>query len=365
MAKPIPYSADVEHIDDDEAKVTEDLVNTLLSISKKTYADGHHGLRSVHAKSHALLTGEIEILDNPPELAQGLFGTPATYDVILRYSTTPGDVLPDSVSTPRGLAIKVLGLGEAGFPGIDGSNAQDFVMVNGPKFQAPNAKVFLANLKLLAPTTDRFEGVKVAASAVLQVAEKAIEAVGGASATVRSLGGEPATHPLGETFFVQLPLRYGDYMARISVVPVAPELTALKGKHLDVGHDPLALRHAMLEHFATQGGIWEVQAQLCTNLDTMPIEKADSLWPVDESPYVTVARITVKPQAAWTEEKSLAIDDGMSFSPWHSLEAHRPLGSVMRVRKAAYEASRRFRSIHNDQPVATPAGVSEIAGIES
>jgi hypothetical protein len=39
-----------------------------------------------------------------------------------------------------------------------------------------------------------------------------------------------------------------------------------------------------------------------------------------------------------------AVDDGMSFSPWHGIAAHRPLGSIMRVRKMAYEMGRRFRA---------------------
>ncbi|WP_418955610.1 hypothetical protein [Streptomyces tritici] len=36
-------------------------------------------------------------------------------------------------------------------------------------------------------------------------------------------------------------------------------------------------------------------------------------------------------------------DDVLSFSPWHALEAHRPLGSIMRSRRAARPASSDFR----------------------
>jgi hypothetical protein len=45
-------------------------------------------------------------------------------------------------------------------------------------------------------------------------------------------------------------------------------------------------------------------------------------------------------------------DDGcMSFSPWHGLTAHQPLGSIMRVRKAAYEMSADFRTERNGCPM--------------
>jgi hypothetical protein len=44
----------------------------------------------------------------------------------------------------------------------------------------------------------------------------------------------------------------------------------------------------------------------------------------------------------------------MAFSPWHGLAAHRPLGSIMRMRKAAYEMSAEFRSTHNHCPMQEP-----------
>lgn len=50
------------------------------------------------------------------------------------------------------------------------------------------------------------------------------------------------------------------------------------------------------------------------------------------------------PRAAWSPALSAAVNDGMSFSLWHGLASHRPLGSAMRVRKMAYQMVRRFRS---------------------
>jgi hypothetical protein len=86
----------------------------------------------------------------------------------------------------------------------------------------------------------------------------------------------------------------------------------------------------VVEFFGNHGGIREACAQLCTNLDEMPVEDASKVWPEKKSPYRGIARITVEPQAAWSPARSAAVDDGMSFSPWHGLAAHRPLGSIMR-----------------------------------
>lgn len=68
----------------------------------------------------------------------------------------------------------------------------------------------------------------------------------------------------------------------------------------------------------------------------MPIEDASLEWPEDLSPYEAVARISVKPQLSWDEASSPAEDDQLVFSPWRGLQAHRPIGSIMRARRHAY-----------------------------
>jgi hypothetical protein len=85
----------------------------------------------------------------------------------------------------------------------------------------------------------------------------------------------------------------------------------------------------------------------------MPVESVEA-WDEEKSPFVTVARITVQPQPAWTEERSEAVDDGMHFSPWNGIAAHQPLGSIMRLRKLAYQRSAAFRSQRNETPVTEP-----------
>ncbi|CAO3437970.1 catalase family protein [Azospirillum doebereinerae] len=354
-AKPLRYTASVEAPQADEAETAEALAETMLSISRTTYKDGGHALRSVHAKSHGLLVGRLEVLDGlPPVLAQGLFARPADYPVLLRLSTTPGDLLPDSVSTPRGMAVKVLGVTGARLPGSEEATTQDFVLANGPAFTAPDAKSFLGNLKLLAATTDKAEGLKKAVSATLRGAERVVEAFGGESPTLKSMGGHPETHILGERFFSQAPLRYGDYVAKLSVVPVSPELAALTGAPLDLNGAPDGLREAVVDFFQRHGGVWELRVQLCTDLDSMPVEDASVVWPEDRSPYVTVARIVVPVQNAWSAERAQAGDDRLSFSPWHGLAAHQPLGSVMRARRLSYERSAAYRAERNGCPIAEP-----------
>jgi len=358
---PIPFDETLEHIEPDEAETVEQLIETLTKINQTTLEHENHAHRSVHAKSHALLTGELIVPDDlPRELAQGIFAKAGRYPLVMRLSTVPGDILDDSVSTPRGMAVKIVGVEGERLPGSDGDVTQDFVMVNGPAFSAPNAKRFAGTLKLVAATTDRAEGAKKALSAVLRGTERVIEAFGGKSPTLLALGGQPETNPLGDTYFSQAPLRFGDYVVKVSVAPHSPNLTALTDATLNVNGKPNGLREAMVEHFAAQGGEWDVRVQFCTDPETMPIEDASVVWPEEKSPYLDVARIVIPPQAAWNAARRAAIDDGLAFSPWHGVVAHRPLGSVMRARRVAYKVMAKFRAHHNGVTLREPTTIEEL-----
>ncbi|AKF44982.1 catalase family protein [Pseudomonas syringae pv. syringae] len=353
--QPLPFQPSFEVVPDDEAQTSKELVEAMHSILETTYQDTGHAIRSVHAKAHGLLHGQIQVYGDLPEpLAQGAFARPGNFPVVMRFSTNPGDILDDKVSTPRGLAIKLVGVEGPRLPGSAEATTQDFVMQNAKAFTAKDPKAFLKTLKLLAKTTDKAPSMKRALSAVLRGIESVIESAGGESGTLRSLGGHPMTHILGETFYTVVPFLYGPYYAKLSVVPVCAELIALTDKAVDLKDNPDGLREAVKAFFLEHDASWEVRVQLATDLEKMPIEDASAIWPEDLSPYVAVARIDVPRQSSWSEQNVQEIDEAMAFSPWHGLEAHRPLGGVMRVRKPAYEHSAGFRSQHNGCPMHEP-----------
>ena len=353
--EPIRYAPSLEAPRPEEAGIHADMIATFARIQETTAADYGHAVRGVHAKSHGLLTGRLAVLPGlPPHLAQGAFAAPGEHEVVLRLSTNPGDILDDSVSTPRGLALKILGVAGERLPDAEGTT-QDFVLANAPAFVAPDAAAFLGNLKLLAATTDTPGVFKTAFSALMRGVESVLEGLGTKSPTVIALGGHPETHILGETFYSQVPLRWGDHVAKVAVAPVSPGLTALTGAALNVNGRPNGLREAVVAFFAETEGVWELRAQALTNPDTMPVEDASVPWPEAESPYVAVARITVPRQDAWSPERVARLDDGLAFSPWHGIAAHRPLGSIMRARRATYPRSADFRARRNGCPIREPA----------
>lgn len=357
-ATPLRFAPSLEQPAEDEARTIRQLSDDLRKIGETTFENGGHGIRTVHAKGHALLKGTFEVLPGlPSHHAQGLFARPGRYEAVMRLSTNPGDILDDSVSVPRGLALKVIGV-EGPHLRPQEAPTQDFVMVNGPAFLAPDAAAFARSLSLLARTTDRAPGLKKAFSAVARGTEHVIEALGGESATLKSVGGHPMTNPLGEDYFSQTPFRYGEHVAKFSLQPSSDGLKRLKDAELDVTGRPNGIRDSLLEYFRDQGGEWEFKVQLLTNPETMPVEDASVVWPEEESPFVTVARLRVEPQPSWNEERERQIDDGMAFSVWHALEAHRPLGGINRARRDTYDMSKALRARQNGCPIHEPRALA-------
>lgn len=358
---PVRYDPSIETIAPDEAETIAGLNESFQEILDTTSKDYGHAVRAVHAKAHGIARGTLTIAANlPPQLAQGIFATPGTHEAVIRISTNAGDILDDSVSLPRGLALKILDVDGDRLPGSEGNTVQDFIMVNGPAFSAPDAKAFGKNLKLLTKTTDRFESVKKAMSATFRVVESALEAVGGESATLKTLGGAPPVHPLGETYYTQTPFRYGDYVAKLALFPVSPGLTRLTGDLVDVTARPDALREVVRDEMIELGGTWELRVQLNTDLDAMPIEDSSVVWNEKESPFVTVATLEVPPQLSWEHGVTDRTDDALVYSVWDGVTAHQPLGGINRARKSTYELSSQFRGQFNGCPVHQPKSLSEL-----
>lgn len=352
---PLRFDPSFEVVPPDEKETQAGLTEAMLSIQRKTHADTGYAYRAVHAKAHGYVRATFEVLpDLPPALAQGLFARPGRHDAVLRFSTTPGDVLDDNVSTPRGVALKVLGVPGARLPGSEGDATQSWVMGNSPSFQVATAADFLKQLRKLAATTGQVEPLKHAVSVLSRNANAALGLVGQSSATLTTLAGQPPTELLGDTFYTQGALLHGDYYAKVSLAPASSELMALSGSPLPLSGHPDAIREGVQRHFQILPAVWELRVQLATSLEDMPIEDAATQWPEDRSPYLPVARVTAAPQEAWSDELRLLVEDRLAFNPWIGLAAHRPLGSVMRARRPAYAAAREYRADANDVRISEP-----------
>lgn len=354
MTSPIRFTPDIERHEPDERETITGLNAAFDIVLDTTSEDYGHAVRAVHAKAHGILEGVLTIdADLPPELAQGLFATPGRHKVVMRLSTNPGDILDDAISLPRGLAIKVFDVDGDRLPGAEG-RTQDFIMVNGKVFQAKTAEKFLGNLKLLARTTDRAEGAKKALSTVLRGVSAALGAVGVESSALNAMGGAPNVDPIGETYYSVTPFRYGDHVAKFSVMPVAPGFKERTGAIIDTSGGRNAIRATVRDEVRDMPGEWEFRVQLARDPHRQPIEDPTVEWDEDEAPFVRVGTITTARQDSWDERRVDQVDERMRFSVWTGLAAHQPLGNINRARRDTYRHSADYRARVNGCPIHEP-----------
>ena len=80
------------------------------------------------------------------------------------------------------------------------------------------------------------------------------------------------------------------------------------------------------------------------------------LWDEARSPPIEVATIRI-PRQTFDSPAQQAYCENLSFTPWHSLPEHRPLGGINRVRKAVYLAVSTLRHRLNQAPRVEPTGM--------
>jgi len=214
------------------------------------------------------------------------------------------------------------------------------VMINHPVFFARNVKDYLRLEQVLVQADD--SSLATLQGAVTGGDWNPLHWHWREVVTIAQITGHFPAHPASNTYFSMSPIRYGNYVAKCRAKPVGDH----HGSYLDLirrlGSEADALRLAIEETLRTQDVQFEFQVQLRTSELSMPVEDASVEWPESESPYQTVARVILPRQ----EIKGLQQQDAfkrLSFSAWHALAAHRPLGGINRVRREVYDVSSAWR----------------------
>lgn len=353
------YAPDIEKPAEGEQETIDGIIKGMTQQSETVEAREHHAVRASHAKSSACVTGDLIIAAGlPPELAQGLFATPGTHPVAVRFAQGPGETLGDRVSTHRGMSIKVFDVPGEKLPG-HAVDTQDFVLATGTTFPSGTAAGFLRDGTVIGKSTGLPEGVKSAVSSTMRTLNRALHAFGTESA-LADFFGHPYSHPLADSYFSQAPVRYGDYVAKLGAVPSTESQRALSEWRLDPHQDEDGFRHATVAFFRQNEVVFELKAQLWADAERQPIEDASVDWPVSISPYRTVATLRLPRQDAYAPDRVRYFDEVMTFRPAHSLATHRPLGSVMRARLQVYQALSAFRHRENGVAEEDTASIDRI-----
>jgi hypothetical protein len=113
---------------------------------------------------------------------------------------------------------------------------------------------------------------------------------------------------------------------------------------------PDKLRLAMAAQLKSHEARFEFLVQVQTDPVAMPVEDPTVEW---NAPWQKVATIRIPPQTFDSPEQ-MTFCENLSFTPWHSLADHRPLGGINRSRKAIYRAISQQRHELNKVPRVEP-----------
>ena len=303
--------------------------------------------RGQHPKQHGCVRATFQVLaDMPAEYKVGLFATPATYGALIRFSNGPQT--EDREPGPQGMAIKLIGVpGRKVMDEKADATTHDFILIDGPVFFVRSTESYE---RLFSEVLKLQPG---------QRPEKWLEALRQAHpedmAVVDNYHNRVADSPLALHFWSQVPYAFGPgdgTICRYSVVP-----------HPENVREPIPLplrnkdylRRAMVDHLAIAGrpAVFDFCVQLRKDATDEVIDNPTVEW---DTPVQRVAVITISPQDFDTPEQD-RFGENLSYTPWHALPEHRPVGQINEIRREIYAASSRARHIANLTPEHEPTSI--------
>jgi hypothetical protein len=324
-----------EHPYRNEKSIAEELSAVIEESIRKQYSAGS-ARRDAHPKAHGCVKAEISILDTlPAALAKGMFVSGTTYQAWIRFSNGSGDpTRADIKRDARGMAIKVLGVpGKKLLDDESAAETQDFIMINHPVFFATDPARYRSFLrdgnsdhfyrKLRIPFDLGVRGTLIA----LETRNSRI------------------SNPLQSRYWSMVPYQLGTgperqavkYSVRACSSPADPI-----PKH--PAHD--YLRDALRTTLQNGGACMEFLVQPRSS-DSMDVEDSRIEWTEAQAPFYKVATIRIPPQTFDTPQQDVFCEN-LSFTPWHALPEHRPLGVTNRLRKVIYDHISRVRHEMNE-----------------
>lgn len=320
-----------------EDRLIQDIAAEAATVVRQHYPAGCPVTRrDAHAKAIGCVRAELIVgSDVPATLRHGILATPHTYPAWIRFSNGTTDVRHDLRADARGMAIKLMGV--AGEKILDhDEETQDLLLANHPVFFSRNNVEYLGINEAIAKNRAvRYFFGSPHSPAHLAVLRRLAKMM----TRVRSV--------LGVRYWSQTPYRLGPHVMKYSVIPTGHQPRAFYGLSPDY------LRTQMATQLARGDALFDFAVQLQRDPDTMPVEDPTVLWPEDLSPFIKVATLRI-PQQVFDTAAQLLFAEHLSFTPWHALPEHRPLGGINRARRVVYDTVSRLRHESNQVPRVEP-----------
>ena len=321
-----------------EDEFVRKIAESLKSDVERMYKPGNT-LRDAHPKSIGCVKAEFKVEPQlPEELRVGVFKEPRTYPAYIRFSNAATTIQADSKRDIRGMAIKLLGVeGEKLLENEKHEKTQDFLVISIPKFINQNVIDFYGTLEAIRGGPLKMLGF------FFNPFNSHLRVLWNIATSLAKHG-----NLLEVRFWSTTPYQFGSKVVKYSAKPHQDEVTRIpKNPSQDY------LREVMTQHLAGQDAYFDFMVQFQTDPDQMPLEDASVRWSEKASPFRKVATIRIPSQTFDTQER-IKIAENLSFTPWHSLPEHRPLGSINRARRVVYETISKFRHDLNNAPRREP-----------
>jgi hypothetical protein len=365
----VRYSPAIESIDPD----IEQYMTRIIDFWERTVRESPtregtgHALRGAHAKTLGVVRAEVEILgDIPAPYAQGIYATPGCHDAVIRFSSANNHLGPDAQLGPvLGFAIKIFDIEGSKLVDDDPlSSTFDLVLKNNPTFVANTAKHYVVlqevgndSGKYLARGKEGFRELLtdlLTGKGTFEQKDWAWEEV---FAFVKAAQTR-VQNPLLTPYWTMAAVRHGDYVAKVRVAPGAETAAHAIHRELDMKSGPDVFGPVLEDELLAGAFEFDLQVQLCTDLEAMPVNDATVEWPEERSPFVTVGKVRLPSQDISTHKTS-GPADALAFNQWRVTAEHRPLGEIMQVRRI-YSASAKVRRTLNHQPQREPTSADEV-----
>lgn len=337
-----PSMAWQERVDPHEKALFEEFAREIVAHQKEDAVVGKP-LRGFHAKIHAGLIGEFRVLDDLPDYAcQGVFSAPRTFPAVVRFSNGETTIKEDTNPEPRGIAIKLIGVGgRKVLADQQDAVTQDFLATSHSVTSAVrNARQFIAFVRA------HHHSGKLATFVKLVLAVGPLEAIRIVRSLKRTVLESDVRSMATEQFSGTAPIGFGPYAVKFLVAPAPGTVEAAR-----CAPTRNSLREELAERLRRGDLLFDFLVQFYVDDAKTPIEDTSVPWLPEHAPFLKVAELRI-PRGE-RDDALTAIVDRLSFSPWHALEDHRPLGNVMRARRVAYEKSAALRQ-HRPEPTALP-----------
>lgn len=333
----VKYSPEFDELNDEEqyllaqcVKSVEDFVQNSKKINETDYAT-----RDAHAKTYAVLRGNLYLEENLPQIVSEVFSE-KSYEVLVRLSHANPVITRSKKENPAfGFALKIKNIQQ---------KDANFPLANFPLFPMKSVsgflKFFTSLNTFLVTKADNFVVSVMDLPSLLKNTAGFIpnflsfDFVKNFAKILK----RKTDFILSFDFHSSGVYRIGDYMMKISAVPHSPN--PIFGITLDQ-------RTRTENFFKLHDARFDLMIQLCENTEQQPINDLTKMW--KNAPFLKTGTLHFEQNCLLNPEEIEV--ENLSFNPFENPETLLPVGKLQQIRKEIYKTSIDARTRLNENQI--------------